>query len=303
MLEQFLAAYRRHEAGLEHRLAFILNGYRGPADPGLAEATRVLESIERETVVLDSSALDLEAYRQAVERLEADRFCFLNSYSRPLADGWLARLSAALDIPAAGLVGATGSWGSIRSYNRFMVGLGGAYAGVLPDRRTTVGVLAGVARRHVEAAPPGDRSRNVRGVSFLLALADQAHGFAAFPAQHIRTNGFMIDRTTWRDLRFSTLRRKNDALRLESGRDSITAQVERLGLNALVVGRDGRSFEPPDWFASRTFWQGSQENLLIADKQTDDYSEGDPLTRAVLSRYAWGERGEADGASNGPPVI
>jgi hypothetical protein len=300
MLEQFLSAYSSHEAGLAHRLAFILNGFNGSRDPRLAEVKRALDGIEHESLVTPRPVLDLEAYRQAAEGLDADRLCFLNSYSRPLAVGWLSKLADRLDDPSVGLTGASGSWGSIRSYNRFALGLGGAYDGVLPDRRTTIAVLGAVAERHARAEPGDDLPRKVPGVSFVLALADQARGFVGFPAGHVRTNGFMIGRELLRTLKLPTPHRKNDALRLESGRESITAQVERHGLRAQVVDQNGRGYDAADWFASHTFWQGSQENLLIADKQTDDYSEGDPLTRAVLARYAWGERGQADGEVTPP---
>ncbi len=40
---------------------------------------------------------------------------------------------------------------------------------------------------------------------------------------------------------------KNDSYAFESGREGLTAQVRRLGLFALVVGRDGRGFDVPEW--------------------------------------------------------
>ena len=126
-------------------------------------------------------------------------------------------------------------------------------------------------------------------LTYAVAVLDQAHGFVAFPAHHLRTTGFMVDREVFARLRVPTIRRKNDAYRLESGRHSITAQIRDLGLATLVVGRDGLAYGPSDWFASRTFWQGRQENLLIADKQTASYEHGDAAMRHILSRYAWGE--------------
>jgi hypothetical protein len=59
-----------------------------------------------------------------------------------------------------------------------------------------------------------------------------------------------------------------------------------------VVGRDGRAYDPTDWYRSHTFWEANQENLLIADNQTAEYEHGDQDTRTALSRYAWGH--EAD---------
>jgi hypothetical protein len=102
----------------------------------------------------------------------------------------------------------------------------------------------------------------------------------------------MIETTTLAQLRAGPLESKIATYRLESGTASITAQVQRLGLRTLVVDRHGRQFEPGDWPASRTFWQGGQENLMIADKQTGHYAEVDDAGREVLAGFAWGERAD-----------
>lgn len=108
-LDRFLAAYTEHAAGLEHRLAVLCNGFSGPRDPRLRAVEDALEGITHERILTPSPVVDLEAYRHAVALLEVERLCFLNSYSRPLRDGWLDKLAAALDDGAVGLVGSGGS--------------------------------------------------------------------------------------------------------------------------------------------------------------------------------------------------
>ena len=90
------------------------------------------------------------------------------------------------------------------------------------------------------------------------------------------------------ELGIPRIRRKRDAYRLESGPASFTRRVEDLGARTVVVGRDGSRHDSADWPASRTFWQGAQENLLVADNQTDDYAEADSGGRRLLSQFAWG---------------
>jgi hypothetical protein len=68
-----------------------------------------------ETVRTPSPLLDIAAYLEAARRLEAEHLCFLNSYSKPLAAGWLGTLAAPLYEGAAGLVGASGSCESFSS--------------------------------------------------------------------------------------------------------------------------------------------------------------------------------------------
>jgi hypothetical protein len=68
----------------------------------------------------------------------------------------------------------------------------------------------------------------------------------------------------------------------------MTRQLDALGLRALVVDRAGDWFDRARWPASRTFWQGDQEGLIIADNRTLIYTNGQLERRAMLSRFAWG---------------
>jgi hypothetical protein len=54
--------------------------------------------------------MDLDHYRMAVDRIEAERYCFVNTVSVVLADGWLGHLEQALLAPGVGIAGATGSY-------------------------------------------------------------------------------------------------------------------------------------------------------------------------------------------------
>jgi len=102
-LERFLASYGAHEAGAEHRLLFVLNGFEGDTPPALPG----------ETLRLERPLLDLAAYRRAAAHCRAERLVFVNSYAVVLADGWLGKLDSALD--GGGMVGCSGSWESALS--------------------------------------------------------------------------------------------------------------------------------------------------------------------------------------------
>ena len=69
----------------------------------------------------------------------------------------------------------------------------------------------------------------------LPPMPEQLLRFESFPAHHLRTNAFMAERTTVTDLRMGALKRKMDAYALESGRNSLRRQFQRLGLRALVL--------------------------------------------------------------------
>jgi hypothetical protein len=294
-LARFVSSYQAQPAGIPHRLVIVCNGFSGADDDRLVAAQRALAGVEHDLLVLDAPVLDLAAYAIVAERLAPARCCFLNSYSTILAPDWLALLSDALDAPGVGLVGASGSWGSMRSYVRFQFGLGGAYGEVFSDRRKTNQILAAIDKRNRASGPaPGFLAGKVKTAR---STYEQTHGFASFPARHIRSTGFMIDTDTLARLEVGRLTTKIATYRLESGSASLAAQVERLGLGAVVVDRHGHAFSSGEWPASRTFWQARQENLLIADKQTAHYQEADEAGRAVLAGFAWGAAADTSPAA------
>lgn len=285
-LGRFLDSYRLQPAGVEHRLVLLFKGFQNPA---AAAAHRDLAGeLSFEELHVSDEGFDLGAYRQTAETLAGGRYCFVNSYSRILAPGWLGHLDSALSRPDTGLAGASGSWASMLSYALFHVGLPSIYGRVYPDRATTLEAFQQLeSQRTGSVASVGPLRRRVHTG---LALAAAFKGFERFPARHVRTNAFVIDHDTLTSTPNPALRSKVHSHRLESGRDSLTCQVQRLGLDAAVVDRLGRVYAPEDWPASETFWQGAQRGLLVGDNQTADYDNAGAAQRLLLSRYAWGDR-------------
>jgi hypothetical protein len=113
MLVSFLESYGRHSAGVEHRLLILLNGFRAGQD--LTPWRRALDGVQHEELRLEEPVLDLQAYRQAVERVPAARYGFVNSYSVILSDGWLELLDRNLRAPGVGIAGTAGSFESAYS--------------------------------------------------------------------------------------------------------------------------------------------------------------------------------------------
>ncbi len=299
-LRKFLASYGRHPAGVEHELVVLLNNV---PDPLGAEFEAALAGVEHRRLRTPEPVQDLAAYAHAAEHLEHRRLCFLNSYSEILAADWLAKLNQALDQPRAGLVGATGSWASLHSavLNAFL--LPNPYRRVVPARRIAreqmreIELELDAARIPEDAATlgaePPRRTLSGSVVSTLRSfrpMPEQLLRFAPFPAYHVRTNAFMLDRATFAKLHMRPLSRKMDAYLLESGRASFTSQVQNMGLRTLVVARDGAFYDHPEWYAGETFWRGQQQGLLVADNQTRSYDNGSHDRRRLLSAFAWGPR-------------
>jgi hypothetical protein len=258
-LRAFLRSYSAHPPGIAHELAIVLNG--APEDSPEARSragvpltqkdlAAELEGIEHCLIALEEPVPDLAAYGLAARALSHPRLCFLNSYSVILAENWLAMLARALDDPGTGLVGATASWESQAQWIR------------------------GRARHWPYQ---------------LLRLRRARRDYPRFPNPHIRTSAFMIDRAILLAMNLDAAQDKHDAYLLESGRRSVTRQVLERALRAVVVGRDGRAYGVKDWATSRTYRSGGQDNLLVADRRTEDWRKASPRLRRRLSRDAWGE--------------
>jgi hypothetical protein len=175
-----------------------------------------------------------------------------------LDDNWLLKLYTHIEKPGVGLVGATGSWGSICP---------GPYT-----KMKNIPIW----------------KKLIRPLAWRLAGIYFSHYFHRFPNAHLRTNGFMVYRDTMVKVKFVSLLFKIHAYRLESGKTSITNQIKKMGLNVVVVGKDGLGFEEKEWHASNTFWSQTQSNLLIADNQTRKFETADSQTRSFLENFAWG---------------
>ncbi len=300
-LQRFLDSYKRHPPGIEHELVILLNG----AVPGTRrEIEPVLDGVAHRILTIDRPVQDLDAYVQGASRLDHERLCFVNSYSEALHGEWLGKLSAALDQPGAGLAGATGSWTSVCSMLLNALRLPNPYRRSLPPRAElrrqiyAVESQLGVER---EGELPEQAAQAGRApLSFKLAsiaktlrlLPEQLLLFEPFPAYHLRTNAFIVERSLFSSLRTRPVRRKMDAWVMESGRDSFTRQVQRRGLRTLVVDSEGATYEPDQWARSATFWQRGQERLLIADNQTRSYELGPFERRRVLAALAWADAAE-----------
>lgn len=277
---RFLASYRDNPAGVAHELVLLFKGFQREAD--LQAYDRLIGDLPHRRESIADEGFDVDAYFAVARRLEYEYFCFLNSFSRILDPGWLAKLHRWAIKDGVGMVGASGSWQSI---NR---GPATAQQGVAAAGKPR-GFLFRL-QRALRDPRPGMLQRRVWTAALRLSGALRpGRDFPPFPNYHLRTNAFMAARAILLRIRLAPLRSKLQAYRFESGVDSMTRQVLALGLQVLVVGRDGQGFPPERWHESNTFWRSRQQNLLVADNQTDSYLSLEPSWAAELSTHAWGE--------------
>jgi hypothetical protein len=279
----FLDSYRAAEAGADHDLVLLLKGFDTQRDAD--EAAALAGGLDAQRLYVDDDGFDVGAYFTAVDRLEHARVCFVNSFTTVRTSGWLGLLEQALRTERAGIAGATGSWASHLSWLRFNLGLSTPYREAFPDR--------GWAQAQVLRLTPDTRRvlapvwlRHAIGTA--RALRFFVGRFGPFPAAHVRTNGFVVERELMRSLERTPIRRKYDAFVVEGGHKSLTRQIEGLGLRPLLAGADGRVYDVADWARSGVFWQRDQENVLLEDNQTRTYRDSDLDLRRYFATFAWG---------------
>ena len=112
-----------------------------------------------------------------------------------------------------------------------------------------------------------------------------------FPSPHLRSNAFMLGRDVFLKIKpRHSLNDKFSTYIFEHGRMSLTRRIVSLGLDVLVVGKDGRGYSVNEWSRSRTFRQGGQTNLLIGDNRTRDFDLAPAPEKRSLFRMAWSDR-------------
>lgn len=114
--ETFLASYRNHDSGFPHVPYVILKGF--PDSASLSEAQTLFEEQAFEIIHLADDGFDIGAYVAAARLVREDYACFFNTYSEILGHWWLAKLMSHLSVSDIGLVGATGSYESLRPLSR-----------------------------------------------------------------------------------------------------------------------------------------------------------------------------------------
>lgn len=107
---RFADSHRAHPAGADHELVIALKGL-APGDDGAALLSPFAD-LEHTVLRVDDELVDLGTYREVLDRVDADRHCFVNTESVVLADGWLGHLERNLLREGVGMVATTGSYES-----------------------------------------------------------------------------------------------------------------------------------------------------------------------------------------------
>jgi hypothetical protein len=313
---RFAESYRLQPAGCEHDLIVVYAGFE--QRQLLREARSVFRDILHVGIEFMDVKLDIGYYLETSRRVQYEYLCFLNTYTELLTPNWLAHLHTHAALESVGIVGAAASYESLYAtlglyhkinwlrhtsgykisertayYYDFLITASGPDAVIepevqLPSRRLER--IIAQAARYVKQREQDIGFENYWGTltSPNNALAEYRR-FPAFPNPHIRSNGFMVRRSRLASFDSSKIQTKLDACAFESGADSLTTQLRRTGLAAIVVDRKGQGYNVPDWCRSGTFRLGNQPGLIMTDNRSREFAKMSPAMRIVHSRVTWGD--------------
>ena len=309
--QRFAESYRRHPAGCDHDLIVIYAGFKQRED--LYKAVSVFRDIPHVSIELMDPTLDIAYYLETARRVSHRYLCFVNTYTELTTANWLSYMFTHASREGVGIVGATGSYESLLdSFKLFqkIVWLC-RVSGNQVDEKTanyfkfilsyncpeaTVGPTAPIPQYGIDRWRT-QVTRLIRDARFLgrwetltapgMPFADYRR-FPAFPNPHIRSNGFMVRRCQLVSFEPTQIQTKLDACAFESSSESLSAQLRRAGLAAIIVDNVGQGYDVPDWWRSDTFRLGEQSKLIMTDNRSREFAGMSQAERSVHRRITWG---------------
>jgi len=264
LFRKFLESYIKHPAGYPHDLVLLFNGVDDVQETKPYLDLILNTGIKFQTHINYHRHLDLQVYFWIAERLDTPYLLYFNSYAELREQAWLEKYMRHINSKDIGIIGATGSW--------------------LSYYRTIMNNNSWRWER--------DKSFSQNLAKYRLLIKAMGYWkwlFPDFPNPHIRTNAFMISRDLMLQIKSRPLgSRKFNAYLLESGRNSITRQVLKKGLRAMVIDRNGMLYKPEEWDKAKVFWISEQENLLVSDNQTQLYASSPASEKHRMSFNVWG---------------
>ena len=319
-VERFVKSYIANPAGTAHDLILVFKGLK--AEQYASNVRKRFDGIAHSEVVVDDDGFDIGVYLDISRAAKQQFICFLNTFSEIAVSGWLSLLLEHAERPGVGIVGATGSFESVKDTIEFVAkatwlcleegisfdpNLAWQFEWIFKlyaldwlekaPRNLRKKAANFIRSRFVKFPSQGSpeiwRAHWQRVTGYGGNLSEWLDRFPAFPNPHIRSNAFMIRPSTVRELNLEIPKTKEAAMCFESGIGGLTSLIRQAGLSALVVGRNGRAYEVLDWAESGTFRLGEQSNLLIFDNQTRNFDSMSKGTQLTHSRVTWGDYAEA----------
>jgi len=255
--EKFIKSYKKYKPNLDHELIIIFKGCR---EYLIKKRMAFLKYYKINTVIkiYKDIGKDIYTYYKIANEIDYKYLLFFNSHSEIMQKNWLNFLYSYIQLNQVSLVGCSASFGTPIIINKNGSGKNNFYK-----------ILKNFYHK----------LRNL----FLLKY------FKVFPNFHIRTNGFIIEKDILLKITHKNLKKKINCHIFEHGKNSLTNQILNLNRKVIVVDKMGKFYDQDNISQSKIFWGSRQNDILVADNQTNLYAKSSAKRKNELRFYAWGK--------------
>ncbi|MDD3419001.1 MAG: hypothetical protein PHE78_00205 [Candidatus Gastranaerophilales bacterium] len=268
---EFLDAYKKYSAGVEHKLTVIAKGWENKK-----EEYERLTFLSKENGInifdLSDDGLDLGAYIRFAKISESDNLFFFSTSTVINANNWLLFFYNVIKNKHRNkylLLGPNGSWESPAENNMLLL------KNILFKKISILKKLRRIIKLLL----------NPTNIVYFKS------SYLNFPNYHIRTNCFLVDRKIFlkyaESIKFPSS--KADTYAMEHGNKSLTKWFLNKGYNVGVINSDGELFPPEKWDKSGTFRTPDGCKSITQDKHSKIYYNATLLQKRTLEKAAWGK--------------
>ena len=248
-LINFIKYYKKNKSGLNHTLVIC---YKLLNIIEIIKTRKYLKNIKYIEFIdpIKKNDWDFGSYKRVSKLFYNKEILFMNSHSYPTCNNWLKKLFhfKKKDTVIAPTASYESLVDSIKLKNKFH-----------------------------------------KIIRYLIRKYKFKKNFDEFPNPHIRTSSFLINsKLFFNFIKFKQLRNKEDTLKIESGKNSLTNYLKKKGIATYVVNSDGKKFEEKDWKLSETYCHLNKNKSIISDKHSRKYLKLSNNEKFIIRSRVWG---------------
>jgi len=247
-LKNFIENYKKFRSGIKHKLIIC---FKLIDDSKIKDLENLLIDINYSSFVdpVKINDFDFGTYKRVAEKFPNNQILFLNSYSFPICDNWLSKLTKYSD-------------------NNTLIGTSASNESILDSIKL---------------------KKKYKIISHIFKKISYNKKFNKFPNPHIRTSSFLLNGKRFLDfIGNKKIISKKDAWEIESGKYSLYNYFKDNNYNTYLINSDGDKFVEDDWKLSETYNYFKQSKSIISDKHTRKYDDLNENDKLISRKSVWG---------------
>ena len=248
-LIDFVKYYKKYRSGLNHKLVICFKLLN------IKEVTKIRKYLKKINYIefIDPSKnndWDFGSYKRVSKVFYDKDILFLNSHSYPICNDWLKKLF--IYKKRGTVIAPTASYESLIDSIKL--------------KKKFHKIFRHIIRKYIFTK-----------------------NFDKFPNPHIRTSSFLINSKIFLNfIKNKPLKNKEDTLKIESGKNSLTKYIKKKKIKTYVVNSDGNKFDENNWKFSETYCYVNNNKSIISDKHSRKYLRLNKNKKSIIRSKVWG---------------